>query len=100
MVQANLIKGSDVVGSVYNEKINNIIFPKNYGPSMLCKDVEVDTNGKIIAGYCLITISEKKSNSHMERTFSSYMKVPDSSNDLNELGKDNKWALREIALTD
>ena len=65
MNQANHINNSEVKGSVYNENVRNIIFPKNRGLSMLCKKVEVDTSGRIIVGNCMLTIPERELNSPM-----------------------------------
>ena len=100
MTQANYIGNSEIEGSVYNESIDNIIFPKNRGPSMLCGKVKMGASGRIVAGPCLIILPERELNAPIKRTFAHYLEAPDFDYDFKDLSEDSEWTLPEIALTE
>lgn len=98
MDQENYIRNSEIKGNVYNENIDNIIFPKNRGPSMLCKEVKVDNSGRIVAGHCLIILPEREFNAPIKRNFAHYQEALGFDYDFKDLSEDREWTLPEIAL--
>lgn len=100
MDQSNYIRDSKVKGNVYNEKIDNITFPKNHGNIMLCKNVRIAANGESFAKVCLVMGSEIRHKSPIEPNFANYVKAPELSDDLKDLYEANKWISQETASTE
>ncbi len=99
MNQGNYIKNSEVEGDVYNEKIDNITFPKNSEPLMWCREAKTDNSGVTVGRSCFVFITKKEhDNSRTKHTYANYIEVPDFDYEFKDLSEDSQWILPEIPL--
>ena len=59
MNQANYIEDSEVMGSVYNNIENIRVSPRGHSNILACKNMIVNSDGKIIGSGCILMMPEE-----------------------------------------